>query len=574
MTNIILLLISSFLLAPSITTLAAASPTILRIRTMDGSVLRVPLPNDDPQTTLSSILSSVGIDCNNNSDEDLPLKCQIGPPNQPSSSTILDISSDGTDVQKTADELGLKHGTMITILPPPMEKKKQKVDDDTSTISADSSNNRFDPYPDLAKSTSYTSASRRARALSRGVSRGMTYGDMSRIRSTMHTVEPQSKGPINRVYVCQVGAARFQNHCIAKDASSAASKKKKQTTSSKRKKEELPKVENRVALLFGTINKERVEQGKKKARTSLSSSVEDTMCNVAKVHAIWEPTNQRPMLNGKHYDEDCLLSTYITADDNDDDDGESGSTSKKKKKKESHTERAIRIASYLGLQPIGWIFSYADDNRHEDGDALPVHGRDAVVGSKLQIETMKRLGRTDGSKFVTLALDGRLGATEAFQLSDVCVQMVAEHVLSPPIVVDEALSSTRYMNLKDPVVVSGEETRKLDSVLLLVNTAMLSHVGLYSGGVIAPVTGNVKRGSGALLVKTRKRLLSVLTDQSDATILKELCDFDVLLALDTIIGKEESEKLCLLVRKYARGQKKGTVLDSHLKLVLQSALGG
>ena len=153
MTNIILLLISSFLLAPSITTLAAASPTILRIRTMDGSVLRVPLPNDDPQTTLSSILSSVGIDCNNNNDEDLPLKCQIGPPNQPSSSTILDISSDGTDVQKTADELGLKHGTMITILPPPMEKKKQKVNDDTSTISADSSNNRFDPYPDLAKST-------------------------------------------------------------------------------------------------------------------------------------------------------------------------------------------------------------------------------------------------------------------------------------------------------------------------------------------------------------------------------------------------------------------------------------
>ena len=53
----------------------------------------------------------------------------------------------------------------------------------------------------------------------------------------------------------------------------------------------------------------------------------------------------------------------------------------------------------------------------------------------------------------------------------------------------------------------------------------------------------------------------------------ELCDFDVLLAIDALIGKEESEKLCTLVRKYARGQKKGTVLGEQLKLTLRSVLG-
>jgi len=230
------------------------------------------------------------------------------------------------------------------------------------------------------------------------------------------------------------------------------------------------------------------------------------------------------------------------------------------------------VASYLGLRPLGWMFSYADDDRHEDGDALPVHGRDAVIGAKLQIETMKRMGREEGCKFVTLALDGRLGACEAFQLSDVCVQMVAENVLSSP-VVDEALQSTRFMKLKDPVEVSGEETKKLDSVLLLVNTAMLSHVGLYSGGTNAPAGGTVKRGSGALLVKTRKRILAAM-EQGGNAVLTELCDFDTLLALDSLIGREDSEKLCLLVRKYARGQKKGTVLDGHLRLTLQSVLGG
>ncbi|KAL7524396.1 hypothetical protein ACHAXR_000558, partial [Thalassiosira sp. AJA248-18] len=291
---------------------ATAAPTVLRIRTIDGSVLRVPLPNDDPSSTLSSILTSAGVDLDAHGD----LKCQLGLPGRPSngqnaSSASLDISPSGADGQKTAAELGLKHGSMITILPPPMDNSKSNhVDESKNNQNAQEENsNRFDPYPDLAKSTSYSAASRRARALSRGVSRGMTYGDISRVRSTMHTVEPQPKGPLTRVYVCQVGAAKFQNHCIVNNNNTP--KKKKQQSQSKRKKEELTRVENRVALLFGTINKERADQSRKKARTSLSSTREDEkMCEVAKVHAVWEPPMQKPALNGKHYDEACLLSTY------------------------------------------------------------------------------------------------------------------------------------------------------------------------------------------------------------------------------------------------------------------------
>ena len=549
----VLLLFYAILLLASYTTLVTSttSPTIIRIRTVDGSVLRVPLPNDDPTSTLSSILTSVGVA--NNDDDESPLKCQVGLPGRPDFTT-LDISKTGTDGQKTAEELGLKHGSMITILPPPIDKSTQDV---VSTSNTNNNNEiRFDPFPDIAKSTSYSSASKRARALARG-SRSMNYGDISKVRSTMHTVEPQSKGSLLRVYVCSVAAARFQNHCIVNSPKPTSKK-----SSSKRKKERQSQVENRIALLFGNINKERVNQGPKKARTSLSSSVEDNMCEVGKVHAIWEPPLQKG--NDKLYDEDCLLSGYVKSYIDDD--------SSKKNKKETPTERAIRVANYLGLQPIGWIFSYTDEDRHTD-DALPVHGRDAIIGAKLQIETMKRLGRGTGSKFVTLALDGRVGACEAFQLSDVCVQMVAEDVLPSPSTLDGE-TSTRYMKLKDPVVISGEETKKLDSVLLLVNMAMLSHVGLYSGGTNAPVAGNVKRGSGALLIKTRKRLLAALDDGDSSKIFKELCDFDILLAIDGMIGSTESEKLCLLVRKYARGQKKGTVLDSHLKLVLSSALGG
>merc|ERR1712238_199422 len=100
---------------------------------------------------------------------------------------------------------------------------------------------------------------------------------------------------------------------------------------------------------------------------------------------------------------------------------------------------------------------------------------------------------------------------------------------------------------------------------------MLSHVGLYSGG---DERGNVKKHSGALLVKTRKRLLSAIDqDHTGNNILRELCAFDILLALDALMTKGDSEQLCLLVRKYARGQKRGTMLNEHLKLSLRSVLG-
>ncbi|KAL7428945.1 hypothetical protein ACHAXH_000944, partial [Discostella pseudostelligera] len=527
---------------------------------------------------LSSILTSAGVEL----DEDL--KCQTS-----NDDAELDLSPTSVDTHKTAAELGLRHGSMITILSRPIAAKTDAsttTTTSTSPLREDQNDNRYNPYPDLAKSTSYTAASRRARALSRGVSRGMTYGDISKVRSTMHIVEPQSKGPLTRIYVCQVGAAKFQNHCLVK--SNTASTKKQSSIASKKKNGDGDKmrVENRVALLFGSINKEAMDKGRKKARTSLSSPRSDElMCEVAKVHAVWEPPFQKPKGNGRHYDEECLLSNYCTTT------ATSGSMvdeqSPPTMKKESHTDRAIRIASWIGLHPVGWIFSYADEDRHEDGDALPVHGRDAIIGSQLQIETMKRRGRDEGCKFVTLALDGRVGATEAFQLSDVCVQMVAEGVLPSPHVIDAAneeeassqskSKSTRFLSLQDPVIVSGEETKQLDSVLLLVNMAMLSHVGMYSGGTAAPMGGNVKRSSGELLVKTRKRILSALKDDNsnnEGGALKELCDLDILVALDFLIGKKESEKLCKLVRNYARGQKKGTVLDDHLKLTLQTVLGG
>jgi hypothetical protein len=116
------------------------------------------------------------------------------------------------------------------------------------------------------------------------------------------------------------------------------------------------------------------------------------------------------------------------------------------------------------------------------------------------------------------------------------------------------------------VLVDGKEVKKLDSVLCLVNTAMLPHVGSYSG---KSATSAVKK-NGNLTNKTKKALLAAV--DNDASLLEELSDFNTLLALDQTLSKADSEELCQLVRKWVRGQKRGTLVTPKLKMQLRSIL--
>ena len=107
----------------------------------------------------------------------------------------------------------------------------------------------FDPFPSLAKDFSYSSAARRQYALSRLPNkRGTSYGEISKLQASMHTVEPQSEEPIKKIYMCHVTAERFKESC-----SSSNTNIKTDT------KIETKAGANRCALLFGTLHKERVE---------------------------------------------------------------------------------------------------------------------------------------------------------------------------------------------------------------------------------------------------------------------------------------------------------------------------
>eukprot|EP00977_Amphora_coffeiformis_P014908 scaffold4244_cov167-Amphora_coffeaeformis.AAC.21 len=455
---------------------AAASsphpPFILRLRFPDGSVERVGLDaSKAPETTLEEILGN------------LPraqgLRAQVG-------SSVIE------DPKQPLNSLGVSHGSLVALLSPDktcttstgLQKKKPIVPPKTK---------RWDPFPDIAKDYHHA---RRRTSRKQG---GLSYGDLARIQSELHSVQPQPEGPLQRIYMCRTSA-----EAMATQQGGGP----------------------RVALLLGTIQRERKNPTKrKKPKTSLSSTTDDEeYCTSAKVQAMWQP---RTADNDSAYNASAIMDY-------------------------SKAKQVLQVAEWLGLQPIGWIFTYPETDRH-DKDGLPVFGPDVKTAAELQTRNMKFLGRIEGARFITLAMDGNNGATEAFQLSDVVVQMTAEGVL-------DGEQKGRFLETTTPVLVDGKETKKVDSVLCLVNTALLSHEGSYADGHPSAV-----KKTGGFTKKIKKRLTAALLGHDDFALLQTLCNFTLLVALTERLDPADAEALVTTVRKFARGQKRSTKVGMSLK---------
>ncbi|VEU35913.1 unnamed protein product [Pseudo-nitzschia multistriata] len=516
---------------------------LLRVRLADGSMERVQVEEGKEDTlTLEDVLKPFGV-----SDD---------------ASITIGTSKETAIRDSFLANLGVRNGSMITVMAP---KEKESGNGTTKPTSRFASRKAsaskvggWNPYPDLAKDYDSVVIEAQKRRASR---QSMSYDAISKLQSSLHVVDPQKEGPLLRVYMCRVSAERFYSNGVV-------------TASKSKKKQQGPTYNCRAGLLLGTIQKERVDQRPKKARTSLSSQTADSeYCKVAKIQAIWEPPGQKPS-SDKLYDAKLAASLL-----------------------DSSKKRMKTIANHLGLVPVGWIFSYQDDRLKEENSfstegPQALFGLDVTIGAKLKIQNMedRRAIKEDdvdlqGDRFVTLAMDATSGATEAFQLSDVCVQMVHEDMFQKLTETDgtSEITNPPIVPVRHAVLVDGRETKLLDSVLCLVNTALLSHVGSYSGHVTGSSV-SVKKINGSLTNKTKKLLLKALESSDANDFLQEICDFNILMALDQLLSQSQvkssnnddheadMEILCGLVRKWARGQKKGTAIDPKFKRKLQTYL--
>lgn len=363
---------------------------------------------------------------------------------------------------------------------------------------------KFHPFPALAKDF--------ARRHSRG--RRRSYSDR------LHTVEAQPHGPITRLILCDAATRQFHSQRSNDDTN------------------------NSYGILLGTYGRERKEPRGTHHRTSLSTLPSaDEYCAVAKVHAIWRTTDEDPL--------EALQDPQSPW-------------------------RAL--AEDLGLKPVGWIFAYpgdrSSDNRTDDdeSDPVPIHAAEATLACRLQGTVMEQLSHGDSTDisypgFCTAAMSAATGATEAFQLSDVAVQMVAEGVWK-----DSDETNPQVIRTDPPVLVDDRETSALEVVLCLMNTALLRHAGRYT------IAKPISHKRGRLTKKGRKQLLKALDKQqpegSPCTVLPLLADFHVLMAALPLLDDDEADRdeLIGLVRKWAQGQKKSTRLSTSLAAKLRSAL--
>lgn len=494
---------------------------ILRVRLPNGGMERILIPpGSENELSLQDALQQLP-ECEELNDDNRKDNLLVNLSNRSPKEETLDVS-------QTISSLGLKHGSLLTLVTRQTAEKDQqsaglqkKPKEESIFLSSSNkkSNNHWDPFPDLAKD--YQSALLQTKK--RRTSGTLSFGDLAHVQSSLHVVEPQSEGTIKRIYMCQKSAERFFQAASSSPSSSGPPPQ--------------------CGICFGTVQKERVET-KKAARTSLSTSTAPEFRQVTKVHTIW----QTPMSQKE------LITEWKKHNMNDNNNNvESSSLSD-----------VFRVAYWLGLQPVGWIFAYKESSRH-DNDGLPVFGRDLHTAACLQIETMKTLGREAGSRFCTLAMDATTGATEAFQCSDVYVQMVAEGVLQVNYNDDSA--NRRQVETKHGIIVDGTEVKQFDSVLCLVNTALLSHEGTFAGtGKSLPI-----RKNGSLTTKARKALLALLAESSgedDHALMEHLCDFYLLLALDRLLERSVSEQLCHTVKRWSRGLKQSTALDKKVKVAM------
>jgi len=259
---------------------------------------------------------------------------------------------------------------------------------------------------------------------------------------------------------------------------------------------------------------------------------------MVRVSAIYQPP-QKPSTSG--YDSSALLS--------------------------SPPSQVLDLCEKLNLQVVGWIFSHdGGDGEGDENEKIPVKAPHVRTATKTQANNMEHFGRFPGSKFVTLSVS-KVGEAEAFQMSDVAVQMSSDGVFSDL----DSEKGKRYLKTSDPVSVDSKETNEVDSLLCLVNVAVVSGTGKWKSKEKNEKL--TKRAKGELKDAVSRVLSNKGNAAKNKALMEALMDFNVLLFLQGRIRDEECWGGILgKVVKYGKGGKQATVLEEDMVKAIEASL--
>lgn len=199
-------------------------------------------------------------------------------------------------------------------------------------------------------------------------------------------------------------------------------------------------------------------------------------------------------------------------------------------------KRADKLASLLGLERVGWIFS--SKPRKCIFSAV-----DILTACRFQCEAEEMYGKDASKTFVSIAVSvTEEGMThfEAYQVSELCLSMYKADVFVP---VEEQKPNSGKIRTKEEVIVEGVECRSVDTDFFLVSVPIKDHHSWLKNSNFP-----VENREQAPIQPSDLSLC--LAKNQDEPFIKRISDFHLLLYISNILDMDaDMPLLCNAVRE-------------------------
>ncbi|GJQ11792.1 hypothetical protein GpartN1_g3583.t1 [Galdieria partita] len=198
--------------------------------------------------------------------------------------------------------------------------------------------------------------------------------------------------------------------------------------------------------------------------------------------------------------------------------------------------RADKLASLLGLQKVGWIFS--SKPRKCIFSAV-----DIMTACQFQCEAEELHGEDASKAFVTITVsvtEEGMTRFEAYQISDLCLNMYKAGVFVP---VEEQKPKSGKIRTKEEVIVEGIECRSIDTDFFLVSVPIKDHHSWLKNNNFP-----VENREQAPIQPSD--LSSCLAKSLDEPFIRRISDFHLLLYISNVLDMDtDMPLLCNAVRE-------------------------
>jgi nuclear protein localization protein 4 homolog len=224
--------------------------------------------------------------------------------------------------------------------------------------------------------------------------------------------------------------------------------------------------------------------------------------------------------------------------------------------KDDRAEIVDKVAGWLGLKRVGFVYSHPVRDEDEVGYRMSAYELLEAAEQNLQVALDSK---DENCPFAVIAVTGdKDGKTmfDAFELNALSRKMIVEGALLE----DEEESGLFKVHDTYTVIAEGKETKRVSTYRCLSTLAITQHTSPLTSQFPVRNRDNTQRG----VIAMRSHLAN---SRKDASHLEKISDFEALLCLTNLMGMDSVQDLC----KSVVDPKKFPIKDGY-KIIIDSLL--